>query len=140
MHSVFLFHAIPAGMDMGIVNAGALALYDDIEPSLREAVEDVVLARRTDATERLLAEAERHRPKKGEVKVEELAWRDAPVDTRIAHALVHGIDRKEAIDFGRTFRQNTIVYCQGARPELIVTDPTCDDIGKTFQGHWRVRS
>jgi hypothetical protein len=54
--------------------------------------------------------------------------------------LVHGIDRKEAIDFGRTFRQNTIVYCQGARPELIVTDPTCDDIGKTFQGHWRVRS
>ena len=53
--------------------------------------------------------------------------------------LVHGIEREEAIHFGRTFRQNTIVFCGGARPELIVTDPTCDDIGKTFQGNWRVR-
>jgi hypothetical protein len=53
--------------------------------------------------------------------------------------LVHGVSREEAILFGRTFRQNTIVYCRNARPELIVTDPTCDDVGKTFQGHWRVR-
>lgn len=53
--------------------------------------------------------------------------------------LVHGIDRDEAIHFGRTFRQNTIVYCRDARPELIVTDTTCDDVGKTFQGNWRVR-
>jgi hypothetical protein len=53
--------------------------------------------------------------------------------------LVHGIDRDEAIHFGRTFRQNTIVYCRLARPELVVTDPTCDDIGKTFQGNWRLR-
>jgi hypothetical protein len=54
--------------------------------------------------------------------------------------LAHGIDREEAINFGRAFRQNSIVYCRGARPELIVTDPTCDAIGKTFQGNWRVRS
>jgi hypothetical protein len=54
--------------------------------------------------------------------------------------LVHGIERDEAIQFGRTFRQNTIVYCRGARPELIVTDPTCDPMGKTYQGNWRVRS
>ena len=53
--------------------------------------------------------------------------------------VVHGIERDESIHFGRTFRQNTIVYCQNARPELIVTDPTCDEIGKTFQGNWRVR-
>ena len=53
--------------------------------------------------------------------------------------LVHGIDRQEAVDFGRTFRQNTIVYCRDARPELIVTDPTCDELGRTFAGHWRIR-
>jgi hypothetical protein len=53
--------------------------------------------------------------------------------------LVHGIDRDEAIYFGRAFRQNTIVYCHDARPELIVTDPTCDEVGKIFYGHWRVR-
>jgi hypothetical protein len=53
--------------------------------------------------------------------------------------LVHGVDRDESIMFGRAFRQNTIVYCRDARPELIVTDPTCDDIGRTFQGNWRVR-
>jgi hypothetical protein len=54
--------------------------------------------------------------------------------------LVHGIDRDEAIIFGRSFRQNTIVYCRNARPELIASDPTCDPIGKTYQGNWRVRS
>ncbi|HLV19486.1 MAG TPA: DUF3293 domain-containing protein [Polyangiaceae bacterium] len=53
--------------------------------------------------------------------------------------VAHGIGRDEAIDFGRTFRQNTIVYCADARPELIVTDPTCDEVGKSFQGNWRVR-
>ena len=93
IHSVFLYHAIGAGMDMGIVNAGALALYDDLDPALREAVEDVVLNRRSDGTERLLAEAEKHKSKKGEVRTEDLAWRDWPVDRRISHALVHGIDR-----------------------------------------------
>lgn len=53
--------------------------------------------------------------------------------------LAHGIDRDEAIYFGRVFRQNTVVYCRDARPELIVTDPTCDDVGRTFQGNWRIR-
>ena len=53
--------------------------------------------------------------------------------------VVRGIDREEAVNFGRTFRQNTIVYCRNARPELIVTDPTCDPLGKTYQGNWRVR-
>ncbi|MAL04189.1 MAG: methionine synthase [Arenimonas sp.] len=93
IHSVFLYHAIGAGMDMGIVNAGALAIYDDLDPALREAVEDVVLNRRADGTERLLAEAEKHKSKKGEVRSEDLAWRDWPVDRRISHALVHGIDK-----------------------------------------------
>ena len=54
--------------------------------------------------------------------------------------LVHGVDRDEAINFGRAFRQNTIVYCRNARPELIASDPTCDTVGKTFQANWRVRS
>lgn len=54
--------------------------------------------------------------------------------------IVHSIDREEAINFGRTFRQNTIVYCRNCRPELIVTDPTCDPLGKTYQGNWRVRA
>jgi 5-methyltetrahydrofolate--homocysteine methyltransferase len=93
IHAVFLYHAIRNGMDMGIVNAGALVLYDDIESALRECVEDVVLNRRSDATERLLAEADKHKMKKGEVRVEDLAWRESPVADRIRHALVHGIDR-----------------------------------------------
>ena len=92
IHAVFLYHAIRAGMDMGIVNAGALPLYDDLNPELREHVEDVVLNRRDDATERLLTLAERFRAKKGEVKVEELAWRSLPIDQRLSHALVHGLD------------------------------------------------
>ncbi len=92
IHAVFLYHAIAAGMDMGIVNAGALAIVDDLDPELRECVEDVVLNRRSDATERLLEIAERYRSKKGEVVVEALAWRALPVRERLAHALVHGID------------------------------------------------
>ena len=93
IHAVFLYHAIVAGMDMGIVNAGALALYDDLDPALREAVEDVVLNRRPDAAERLLAEAARHQPRKGAAREEDLGWRQLPVAERIRHALVHGIDR-----------------------------------------------
>lgn len=92
IHSVFLYHAIAAGMDMGIVNAGALPVYDQLDPELRERVEDVVLNRREDATERLLEIAERYRLKKGEKKVEDLAWRGKPVRERLAHALVQGID------------------------------------------------
>ncbi|QRN55908.1 methionine synthase [Dyella caseinilytica] len=93
IHSVFLYHAIKAGMDMGIVNAGALMIYDDVPAELRERVEDVVLNRRADATERLLEVAERYKAKKGEVVVENLAWREKPVHERLAHALVHGIDQ-----------------------------------------------
>ena len=92
IHAVFLYHAIGAGMDMGIVNAGALPIVDDLDPELRERVEDIVLNRRKDATERLLEIAERYRAKKGEVVVESLAWRSLPVRERLAHALVHGID------------------------------------------------
>ncbi len=92
IHVVFLYHAIRAGMDMGIVNAGALPLYDDLDPELRERVEDVVLNRRSDGTERLLEIADRFKGKKGEKKVEDLRWRDKPVRERLSHALVHGID------------------------------------------------
>jgi 5-methyltetrahydrofolate--homocysteine methyltransferase len=93
IHVVFLYHAIRAGMDMGIVNAGALPLYDDLDPELRERVEDVVLNRRSDATERLLEIADKFKGKKGEKKVEDLAWRDKPVRARLSHSLVHGIDQ-----------------------------------------------
>jgi len=92
IHSVFLYHAIAAGMDMGIVNAGAMPIYDELDPELRERVEDVVLNRRGDATERLLEIAERYKGTKGAAKEENLAWRDKPVAERLAHALVHGID------------------------------------------------
>jgi 5-methyltetrahydrofolate--homocysteine methyltransferase len=91
MHSVFLYHAITAGMDMGIVNAGQLAVYDEIEPELREACEDVVLNRRPDATERLLALAETYRGKSAEAKERDLVWREQPVEKRLEHALVAGI-------------------------------------------------
>jgi len=92
IHSVFLYHAIQAGMDMGIVNAGGLPVYDDLDADLRERVEDVILNRRKDATERLLEIADRYKGKKGEAPVENLAWREKPVRERLAHALVHGID------------------------------------------------
>ena len=91
-HVVFLYHAIRAGMDMGVVNAGALPLYDDLDVELRERVEDVVLNRRGDATERLLEIADRFKGKKGEKKAEDLGWREQPVAARLSHALVHGID------------------------------------------------
>ncbi len=93
IHSVFLYHAIAAGLDMAIVNAGVLPIYDDIEPELRERVEDVVLNRRPDATERLLELAGRYAGESGmERAAEDLAWRERPVDERLTHALVAGID------------------------------------------------
>jgi 5-methyltetrahydrofolate--homocysteine methyltransferase len=91
MHSVFLYHAIQAGMDMGIVNAGQLALYDDIEPELRKLVEDVVLNRREDATDRLLEAAERYKGGASQKKEADLSWREKPVEERLTYALVHGI-------------------------------------------------
>jgi 5-methyltetrahydrofolate--homocysteine methyltransferase len=91
MHSVFLYHAIHAGMDMGIVNAGQMIVYDDIDPELRQVCEDVVLNRDPGASERLLALAEKFRGKQTQTKEADLAWRDWPVEKRLSHALVHGI-------------------------------------------------
>ena len=91
MHSVFLYHAIKAGMDMGIVNAGQMAVYDDLDPELREACEDVVLNRRADAAERLLDIAKRFFGQTREKAEADLAWRGWPVGKRLSHALVHGI-------------------------------------------------
>ena len=90
MHAAFLYHAIRAGLDMAIVNAGQLAVYEDIEPALRERVEDVLLNRRADATERLVDFAANVKAK-GRTPVEEKAWRADPVAKRLEHALVHGI-------------------------------------------------
>ena len=92
MHSVFLYHAIKAGMTMGIVNAGQLGIYEDIAPDLRERVEDVILNRREDSTERLLEIAGRYKGEAGQKKVEDLAWRSWPVTKRLEHALVKGMD------------------------------------------------
>ncbi|MCH2103772.1 MAG: methionine synthase [Planctomycetes bacterium] len=90
MHSAFLYHATRAGMDMGIVNAGQLEVYEDIPPDLLEHVEDVLLCRRTDATERLVSFAETVSGG-GKERVEDLSWREGTVEERLSHALVHGI-------------------------------------------------
>ena len=92
MHSVFLFHAIPAGMDMGIVNAGQLDVYDTIDPELRELCEDVVLNRRPDATDRLVTLADKFRGTSPEAEKQAEEWRSWPVVKRLEHALVKGID------------------------------------------------
>ncbi|MEM8743480.1 MAG: methionine synthase [Pseudomonadota bacterium] len=120
MHAVFLYHAIKAGMDMGIVNAGQLAVYDQIDPDLREACEDVVLNRVPKAggtaTEQMLDIAERFRGDKREDKVRDLAWRDWPVEKRLEHALVNGIT--EFIE------EDTEVARQGAeRPLHVIEGP-----------------
>ena len=96
MHSVFLYHAIPAGMDMGIVNAGQLDIYDEIDPDLREIVEDVLLNRPSPDkdktnTERLIDIAERYRGQKGKVQEKDTRWREADVASRLKHALINGI-------------------------------------------------
>jgi len=91
MHSAFLFHAIKEGMDMGIVNAGMISVYDQIPRDLLELIEDVLLNRRPDATDRLIIAAQTLKPQDGEKKQEDLAWRSLPVDERLSHALVKGI-------------------------------------------------
>ncbi len=91
IHAVFLYHAVKAGMDMGIVNAGALPIYDDIPPDLLERVEDLVLNRRPDATERLLAVADAVKGRTA-AKGQDLSWRELPVRQRLQHALVEGVD------------------------------------------------
>ncbi len=117
MHAVFLYHAIQAGMDMGIVNAGQLAVYDQIDTDLREACEDVVLNRRSDATERLLELAERFRGAGGgKTRERDLSWREWSVEKRLEHALVNGIT--EFID------QDTEEARQAAeRPLLVIEGP-----------------
>ena len=92
MHSAFLYHAVHAGMDMGIVNAGALPVYDDIPETLRTAVEDVILARDSEATERLTEMAGAYRGRGGTRPEEDLSWRDGTAEDRLIHALVHGLD------------------------------------------------
>ncbi|HMV66899.1 MAG TPA: methionine synthase, partial [Myxococcota bacterium] len=92
MHGVFLYHAIRAGLDMGIVNAGEIPPYDDIDPELRERCEDVILNRRADATERLLEIADRFRGARTRERETDDAWRSLPVAERLQHALVHGVD------------------------------------------------
>ncbi|SFM28899.1 methionine synthase (B12-dependent) [Bradyrhizobium sp. NFR13] len=91
MHSVFLYHAIKAGMDMGIVNAGQMIVYDDIDPELRQVCEDTILNRDPGAGERLLELAEKFRGQTKQAKEQDLAWREWPVEKRLSHALVHGI-------------------------------------------------
>ncbi len=92
IHAVFLYHAIAAGLDMAIVNAGQLGLYEEIEPELRERVEDVILNRRADATDRLLEVAERYRDTESIKREPDNSWRELPVHDRLVHALVHGIN------------------------------------------------
>lgn len=93
MHSAFLYHAVQAGLDMGIVNAGQLTVYEQIPAELLEAVEDVLLARRADATERLLELAETVKGQGGTKRTEDLAWRELPLEQRLAHSLIKGLDR-----------------------------------------------
>ncbi len=119
MHSVFLYHAIRAGMSMGIVNPGQLALYEDIEPELRERVLDVILARRDDAADRLLEIAARFKGEAGMKRVADLAWRDWPVAKRLSHALVHGIDEFVVADTEAARLENP-------RPLAVIEGPLMD--------------
>jgi 5-methyltetrahydrofolate--homocysteine methyltransferase len=118
MHAAFLFHAIRAGLDMGIVNAGQLAVYEDIEPELLECVEDVIFNRRDDATERLVELADRVRGS-GMKREVDLAWREAPVAKRLEHALVHGI-----VDYVEADTEEARL--EAARPLDVIEGPLMD--------------
>jgi 5-methyltetrahydrofolate--homocysteine methyltransferase len=119
IHTVFLYHAIEAGMDMGIVNAGMIGVYDELDADLRERVEDVVLNRRPDATERLLdiAEAVKGAAKDDSAK---LAWRALPVDERLSHALVHGITDFIVADTEECWQA---IKAKGGRPLHVIEGP-----------------
>ncbi|HET8747544.1 MAG TPA: methionine synthase [Ramlibacter sp.] len=122
IHTVFLYHAIKAGMDMGIVNAGMVGVYDEVEPLLRERVEDVVLNRRPDAGERLVEIAEQAKgAAKDEGKKNE--WRQLPVEQRLAHALVHGITDHIVEDTEQVYQN---VLAQGGRPLHVIEGPLMD--------------
>ena len=122
IHTVFLYHAIRAGMDMGIVNAGMVGVYDDLDPELRERVEDVVLNRRSDASERLIEIAERA---KGAAKDEsaKLAWRANDVNARLSHALVHGITDFIVADTEEAWQA---IRAKGGRPLHVIEGPLMD--------------
>ena len=127
IHTVFLYHAIKAGMDMGIVNAGMVGVYDDLEPALRERVEDVVLNRREDAGERLVEIAETAKSgAKDESK--KLEWRGTPeapvtVAQRLSHALVHGITDFITVDTEEAYRE---ILAKGGRPLHVIEGPLMD--------------
>ena len=126
IHAVFLFHAIRAGLDMGIVNAGALVPYDSIDPELRDRIEDVVLNRREDAAERLLEIAERFNQlgtAQGEVDPAAAEWRSLPVRERITHALVKGIDAHVDDD---TEELRAEIAAAGGRPIEVIEGPLMD--------------
>jgi 5-methyltetrahydrofolate--homocysteine methyltransferase len=122
IHTVFLYHAIKAGMTMGIVNAGMVGVYDDLSPELRERVEDVVLNRRPDATERMIEFA--GTLKAGGAKQEQnLEWRNAPVGKRLSHALVHGITQWIVEDTEEARQQ---IANEGGRPIQVIEGPLMD--------------
>ncbi|MFL6637715.1 MAG: dihydropteroate synthase, partial [Paraburkholderia graminis] len=127
IHAVFLYYAIAAGLDMGIVNAGALPIYDDIEPGLRERVEDLVLNRRSDATERLLETAEQYRGDAGSRRdgsgAADGEWRQLPVEERLAHALVNGIGEHVEADTREALEKL-------GRPIKVIEGPLMDGMGR----------
>ena len=118
IHSAFLYHAIRAGLDMGIVNAGQLPVYEDIPPELLERVEDVLFERRPDATERMIEIAETVKGK-GQRREQDLAWRDGPVEQRLSHALVHGV-----VDFIEADAEEARQKL--GRPLLVIEGPLMD--------------
>ncbi len=122
MHSAFLYHAGKAGMDMGIVNAGMLEVYDEIPKDLLERVEDVLLNRRPDSTERLLELAERFKGQDGKKIEEDLSWRDEPVEKRLEHALLKGIDKY--ID-----EDTEAAFAKYGRPLKVIEGPLMDGMG-----------
>jgi 5-methyltetrahydrofolate--homocysteine methyltransferase len=122
IHTVFLYHAIKAGLTMGIVNAGQLGVYEELDPELRERVEDVVLNRRADASERLVALAEQVKAG-GRERKEDLAWRAEPVEKRLAHALVHGITQYVVDD---TEACRAAIAARGGRPIEVIEGPLMD--------------
>ncbi len=132
IHAVFLFHAIAAGLDMAIVNAGALVVYDEIDPDLRDRIEDVVLNRRDDATERLLEAAEAHRGSAETQEQAEQEWRTRPVEERITHALVKGIDAHIEAD---TEELRQVIAARGGAPIEVIEGPLMrgmDVVGDLF--------
>lgn len=123
MHSIFLYHAIPAGLDMAIVNAGQLDIYDDIDPELRVACEDVILNRDPDATERLIALAEKYRGTDVAQEKAEAEWRGWDVKKRLEHALVKGIDAHIVDD---TEEARLAIKAAGGRPIEVIEGPLMD--------------